>query len=613
MAPQLVSFCLAAIALLAIGAQAQELSIVAYVPFQSMVPPISTPPGLAGFKDRFKQAFQESLQYINDVTGAGLGSAPSIKAIVPDWVYTEASAMATFPYTEEWLGPIQYLVAAPQTFYYYDNDTSSAGFKLINIYEALPEGTTFDIVVASPPPPMGTGSPPPSPPPPIFPKPNAAPPPSNDTITFRVVSSLYSASIPNINDTANFTIFLNTFYASFATMLDCASANSNSSAFNATAGVNSTAIADLCYSNGTSNSTNFPSVPTSANVTQTLIPNPLNTTAVASRRRHLLDAPTGFVYNVTIVATYGNISITVATVYGVAQASIVVGQKGLIVITLQINDLIVVQIGLFIDASGGAIPFTPEVPAYGASVGGGRRRMIERRTATVSTNDIGSVNWASAEPSDVAYGTDKSLYEIFSAFADYYTAGAACAARGAKLASYSSEGAQIFIDILCDGAAGMQCWVEGNANGACNAVSSSVVHPLSCGKKMPFVCVKDKSAIRTVSTASETVAELAQEKPTDVAYDTNKNLYEIFSTPVNYHTAGSVCLARGAQLANYGTEASQVFIDVLCEAASGQTCWVEGNKAGRCSAVKASDVHQVSCTGLQPFVCTKKAIAKKIQ
>lgn len=444
-----------------------------------------------------------------------------------------------------------------------------------------------------------------------------------------------------MNDTGNFTLFLDTFYSSFGIMMDCGAKYGNTSTFNSSeAQSNSTLIAAFCFNNKTAsafnssntNTTGFPLRPTYSNVTQELVDDPLanitqaldggSTDPVSARRRHLLDfntrtCPRGKSWNVTIIATYNEVTMTFIDVYIIAQVLVVNGQRLILVIVLVFVDLVLVQIGLFVLPDGSTLPFTPEVPGYtktADTTATAGRRLIERRTAALGSS-AADIKWAQVDPSDVAYGTDKSLYEVFSVSADYYTAGAACAARGAKLASYSSEGAQIFIDILCDGAAGMQCWVEGNANGACNAVSSSTVHPMSCAKAMPFVCVKDKSAIvtRTVSSIVQTVTELAAEKPTDVAYDTQKNLYEIFSTPVNYHTAGSVCLARGAQLANYGSEAAQVFIDVLCEAAAGQTCWVEGNKNGRCSTVKASDVHQVSCTGLQPFVCTKKATAKKVK
>lgn len=98
------------------------------------------------------------------------------------------------------------------------------------------------------------------------------------------------------------------------------------------------------------------------------------------------------------------------------------------------------------------------------------------------------------EPADVAYGTDQTLYEVFSQAADYYAAGSACLARGAKLANYASETSQVFIDILCDGAAGMSCWVEGNAHGTCSSLTNSEIKHESCSKLQHFVCMKAAAA-----------------------------------------------------------------------------------------------------------------------
>lgn len=656
MAPQLkASVAFAVLALLAVSANA-DLTIKAVIGFKERVPVTGASPGLAGFKDRFKQAWVGALAYINEKYSTNGKDAvpPSLKNVVPDWTYTTDTATAVFPYSKDWEKAILNLIANPILLYNYTTDPNEAGPKLISVYFAVPEATSFDILIAPPtavpsPPSPETASPPPSPPPPIFPRsppsppppsppprPNPPPPPKANVSALLIESEMYSTTIPPMNDTANFTEFKATYYLGFAIMMDCAKRFGHTVYFNNTENMRNTSlIIELCFSNTSDvrkDITNtsvggFPILPTSANWTQVLIP--LNNTllpvmdGITERRRSLLAkfnqriTPPGKAWNVTVVATYNNISQTWVNTYLLSKEMIVNGQKQIIVIVLTLSDMQLVQTGAYV-FNGQVVTVTNQTTVYtnGARTAR-RRRLVARKVSATSTSegeaDPTTVRWAEVDPSDVAYGTDKSLYEIFSIPADYYTAGAACSSRGAKLASYSSEGAQIFIDILCDGAAGMQCWVEGNSNGACNAVSSSSLHDLTCTKRMPFVCVKDKSAGAVVEVAefAGSISELSAEKPSDVAYDTHKTLYEIFSTPVDYHTAGSVCLARGAQLANYGSEAAQVFIDVLCEAAIGQTCWVEGNKAGRCTSVRSSDVHQVPCTRTMPFVCTKAPSASK--
>ena len=57
------------------------------------------------------------------------------------------------------------------------------------------------------------------------------------------------------------------------------------------------------------------------------------------------------------------------------------------------------------------------------------------------------------------------------------------------------------------------------------------------------------------------------------------------------------------RLASYVAESSQVFVDILCDASAGMTCWVNGMNAGRCASVDNARVKHVACSVRKNFIC----------
>lgn len=109
------------------------------------------------------------------------------------------------------------------------------------------------------------------------------------------------------------------------------------------------------------------------------------------------------------------------------------------------------------------------------------------------------------------------------------------------------------------------------------------------------------------ATRAEAAAQAA--KPLEVMYGTGKDdtVYEVFAQAMGYEEAVAFCAARrGARPAGYVSAEQRVFVDMMCDASLGMTCWVDsGSRPRVCSFAEDGGVWQGPCGEKRQPVCVR--------